>query len=74
MLDQGESARLAALPGPQRAAKLAASAREKLDRGLLLEAERGFRAALAADPNCAEANTGLTQVHERAGTLEANHP
>lgn len=71
MLDQVEDARLAALPGPQRAARLSSSAREKLNRGLLLEAERGFQAALAADPNSEEAKAGLNQVHERAGTLDA---
>ena len=71
MLEQVEDARLAALPGPQRAQKLAASAREKLNRGLLLEAERGFQAALVADPNSDEAKAGLNEVHERAGTLEA---
>jgi tetratricopeptide (TPR) repeat protein len=71
MLDQVESARLAALPGPQRAAKLASSAREKLDRGLLLEAERGYQAALTADGHSAEAHSGLAQVRERAGDPEA---
>jgi tetratricopeptide (TPR) repeat protein len=71
MLDQVEDARLAALPGPQRAQKLVTSAREKLNRGLLLEAERGFQAALVADPYSEEAKAGLSQVHERAGTLEA---
>jgi tetratricopeptide (TPR) repeat protein len=71
MLDQVESARLAALPGPQRAAKLAASAREKLDRGLLLEAERGYQAALSADDRSAEAHAGLAQVRERAGDSDA---
>jgi len=71
MVDQVESARLAALPGPQRAAKLAGSAHEKLDRGLLLDAERGFQAALAADPRSAEAHAGLAQVRERSGDLDA---
>jgi tetratricopeptide (TPR) repeat protein len=74
MLDQVEQTRLAALPGPQRATRLAASAREKLNRGLLLEAERGFQEALAADPANNEAKSGLAQVRERAGTLENSHP
>ncbi len=74
MLDQVEQARLAALPGPQRAQKLATSAREKLNRGLLLEAERGFQSALAADPNNSEAKSGLAQVRERAGTIDTAHP
>lgn len=71
MLDQVEEARLAALPGPQRAQRLASSAREKLDRGLLLDAERGFQEALAADPRSAEAHAGLGEVRVRSGDLEA---
>ncbi len=71
MVDQVESARLAALPGPQRAAKLASSAHEKLDRGLLLDAERGFQAALAADAHSADAHAGLAEVRERSGDLDA---
>jgi tetratricopeptide (TPR) repeat protein len=71
MLDQVESARLAALPGPERAARLNSSAREKLNRGLLLEAERGYQAALAADDHSAQAHAGLAEVRERAGDLES---
>ncbi len=71
MVDQVESARLAALPGPERAAKLASSAHEKLDRGLLLDAERGFQAALEADSRSAEAHAGLAEVRERSGDLDA---
>lgn len=71
MADQVEETRLAMLPGPQRAAKLASSAREKLDGGLLLEAESGFQAALLADPHSAEAHAGLAEVRERAGDMDA---
>jgi tetratricopeptide (TPR) repeat protein len=71
MLGQVESARLAALPGPQRAAKLSSSAREKLDRGLLLEAEQGYQAALAADDHNAQAHAGLAEVRERSGDTES---
>jgi len=71
VLDQVEAARLAALPGPERAAKLSSSAREKLDRGLLLEAERGYQAALAADDHSAQAHAGLAEVRERAGDTDA---
>jgi tetratricopeptide (TPR) repeat protein len=71
MVDQVESARLAALPGPQRAQKLAASAREKLDRGLLLDAERGFQSAIEADSHSAAAHAGLAEVRERSGDLDA---
>ena len=71
MLDQVEQAHLASLPAAERAARLSKSAREKLNRGLLLEAEHGFQAALAADPGNTEAQTGLAQVRERAGTIES---
>lgn len=71
MLDQVEEARLATLPAPERAARLDKSAHEKLDRGLLLEAERSYQAALAADSRNAEAHAGLAQVRERAGDRDA---
>jgi len=70
MLDQVESAHLATLPASQRAAKLAASAHEKLDRGLLLEAERGFQSAITADDRSAAAHAGLAEVRERAGDAD----
>jgi tetratricopeptide (TPR) repeat protein len=71
MLDQVEETRLAALPGTERAGRLAKSAHEKLDRGLLLEAERSYQAALTADERSAEAHAGLAQVRERAGDGDA---
>jgi tetratricopeptide (TPR) repeat protein len=71
MADQVEETRLAVLPAPQRAAKLAGLARESLDRGLLLEAERGYEAALSADAHSAEAHAGLAEVRERAGDMDA---
>ena len=70
MLDQVEAARLQALPATQRATSLNRTAREKLDRGLLLEAEREFQAALTADSKSAEAHAGLAEVRERAGDAE----
>jgi len=70
MLDQVEAARLAALPGPERAARLSKTAREKLDRGLLLEAEREYQAAIAADDRSADAHAGLAQVRERVGDTD----
>ncbi len=71
MADQVEETRLAILPASQRAAKLASLAREKLDRGLLLEAEHGYEEALSADPHSAEAHAGLAEVRERAGDMDA---
>jgi tetratricopeptide (TPR) repeat protein len=67
MLDQVDAARLAALSPLERAQKLSAQANGFLDRGLLLEAERLYQSAVAADRNCAEAHAGLAQVRERAG-------
>jgi tetratricopeptide (TPR) repeat protein len=71
MLDAVEAAHLAALPGAERAARLSKSAHDKLDHGLLLEAEREYQAALAADDHSAEAHAGLAEVRERAGDTEA---
>jgi tetratricopeptide (TPR) repeat protein len=71
MLDQVEAARLAMLPGPERAVRLSKSAHDKLDRGLLLEAEREYQSALSADGRSAEAHAGLAQVRERAGDSDA---
>jgi tetratricopeptide (TPR) repeat protein len=67
MLDQVDAARLAALAPLDQAQKLAAQAKGFLDRGLLLEAERLYQLAVAADGNCAEAHAGLAQVRERSG-------
>ena len=71
MLDQVEVSRLAALTPRQRAQKLADQARDYLNRGLLLEAERLYQSAVAADGSFAEAHTGLAEVRERTGDSEA---
>lgn len=71
MLEQVETARLASLPAPARAQSLNRSAHENLDRGLLLEAEREFQAAIAADPTSSDAHLGLAQLRERAGDMES---
>jgi tetratricopeptide (TPR) repeat protein len=67
MLDQVDAARLTALTPLEQAKKLSAQARGYLDRGLLLEAERLYQSAVAADSACAEAHAGLAQVRERTG-------
>lgn len=67
MLDEMESSRLAALSPQQRAHTLAGQAREYLSRGLMLEAERQYTAAVAADARSAEAHEGLAEVRERTG-------
>jgi tetratricopeptide (TPR) repeat protein len=71
MLDQVDGSRLAALTPRQRAQKLAGQAKEYLDRGLLLEAERLYQSAVAADGKVAEAHAGLAEVRERTGDAEA---
>jgi tetratricopeptide (TPR) repeat protein len=67
MLDQMNETRLAALTSRERALKLSLQARGYLDRGLLLEAERLYQSAIAADGHVAEAHVGLALVRERAG-------
>ena len=71
MLDQVEASRLAVLTPHQRAQTLAGQARDYLDRGLLLEAERLYLSAVAADSKVAEAHEGLAEVRERTGDAEA---
>ncbi len=71
MLDQVGAARLAQLPPLEQAQKLSAQAKGYLDRGLLLEAERLYQSAVAADTKCAEAHAGLAEVRERTGAADA---
>jgi tetratricopeptide (TPR) repeat protein len=71
MMDQMNTARLAALPPPQRAQKLSAQAHDYLDHGLLLEAERLYQAAVAADPKIAAAHAGLAEIRERDNDVQA---
>lgn len=67
MLDQMEATRLAALTPQERARTLSSQARDYLSRGLLLESERMYQAAVAADNSADEAHTGLAEVRERTG-------
>ena len=67
VLDQMDTARQAAMTPQKRALELASQARDFLDRGLLLEAERLFQAAVAADRSAAAAHVGLAEVCERTG-------
>ena len=70
VLDQMDASRLAALTPVERVRKLAAQAKDYLDRGLLLEAERLYQSAVAADGRLAEAHAGLAEVRERTGDAE----
>jgi tetratricopeptide (TPR) repeat protein len=67
MMEQMESMRLAALNPQQRAQTLAGQAHDYLTRGLLLEAERQYQAAVAADNRADYAHAGLAEVRERTG-------
>ena len=67
MMDEMKSTRLAALTPEKRAQTLASQARDYLSRGLLLEAERLYQAAVAADGQVEEAHEGLAEVRERTG-------
>ncbi|HEY2858441.1 MAG TPA: tetratricopeptide repeat protein [Terracidiphilus sp.] len=67
MLDQMEATRLAALSPDQRAQTLSTQAREYLSRGLLLESERLYQQAIAANDRSEAAHQGLAEVRERTG-------
>jgi len=67
MLDQVDDAQLSALGPKQRAEKLAAQAKDYLDKGLLLEAERLYQTALASDDRVPAVHAGLAEVRERTG-------
>ena len=67
VMDQVDAARLAALPAAERAHRLCAEGNDYLSRGLVLEAERHYQSAIAADSSSAEAHAGLAEVRRRTG-------
>ncbi len=71
MLDEVNAGKLAALTPHDRAQRLCTQARSFLDRGLLLEAERLYQDAVAADDRSAQAHAGLAEVRERSGNADA---
>ena len=71
VMDQMDAGRQAALGPRDRARALCTQAKGYLDRGLLLEAERLYQAAVIADGQSAEAHTGLAEVRERSGDSDA---
>ncbi len=71
MLDEMDAARLTKLPAEEQAQRLSAQARTYLDRGLLLEAERLYQSAVAADAQFPEAYVGLAEVRQRSGDAAA---
>lgn len=70
-IEQMQEARLAQLPPDQRATKLVSDGDQYLHRGLILEAEREYQAALAADASSAPAHAGLAEVREHSQDLKA---
>ena len=70
-LEQMQQMRLASMPPQKRAAALVEDGDQFLDRGLILEAEREYHAALAADSRSAMAHAGLAEVRERSGDDQA---
>ncbi len=69
-VDQMRAARSASLPAAERAANTAQTGQEYLTQGLVLEAEREFQAAVAADPNSAAGHLGLAEVRSRSGRVD----
>lgn len=70
-LEQIQQMQLAALPAAEQAPALVKDGDAFFQRGLVLEAEREYREALAADPGSAAAHAGLAAVWERDGNSEA---
>ncbi len=70
-MEEVQTMRLSALPPAERATALTKEGMQFFNRGLSLEAEREFQAALAGDSSSAAAHAGLAQVRERSGDLDA---
>ncbi len=70
-LEQVQQMRLESMPEDQRAAALVKDGDAFFGRGLVLEAEREYREALAADSASAPAHAGLAAVDERDGDSSA---
>lgn len=66
-LEEMQAQHLATLPPAEQATTLAKEGRSYLGRGLMLEAERQFQLALAADQNNSDAHAGLAEVRRRNG-------
>jgi tetratricopeptide (TPR) repeat protein len=66
-MEQVEEAHMATLPPQKRAAALTTAGMTFFNQGLILEAEREFQDALAADSANPEAHAGLALVREQGG-------
>ncbi len=69
-LDQMRAVRIAQLPPDKQGDEYAQAGQEYLTQGLVLEAEREFQSAIAADPKSAAGHVGLAQVRERSGNAD----
>jgi len=69
-LEHVNAIKLRSLPPAKRAQRLCQQGKAYVSDGLLLEAERQFQLALAADPNSSDAYAGLAEVHEYAGSAK----
>lgn len=69
-LEQMNAMKLRSMPPAERAKRLCQQGRTYVNDGLLLEAERQFQLALAADPSSSAAYAGLAEVHEYAGSMK----
>ena len=69
-LEHVNAIKLRSLPPAKRAQRLSQQGNAYVSDGLLLEAERQFQLALAADPNSSSAYAGLAEVHEYAGSVQ----
>lgn len=70
-MEQVQQMRLASMAPPQRAQENVKDGDQFFQRGLVLEAEREYREALAADAQSALAHAGLAAVRERSGDADA---
>ena len=66
-MEQMEQLRAATEPAGKRLARQLEAANRYSNGGLLVESEREYKAALAQDPNSAEAYAGLARIRERTG-------
>ena len=70
-LEEVQEMRLANLPAKDRSAEETKSGDEYLNRGLMLEAEREYQLAAAADSTNPLAQSGLAAIRERSGDTQA---
>lgn len=67
-MEQMSAMKVRSMPAAARADLLNRRGTRYVGEGLLLEAERQFQLALAADPKSAAAHAGLAEVHEYVGS------